>query len=349
MRKWVSLLVGWMCLGSGPVLKAQISQPPIALELQGQPRATQIPPYSTLETPQCDGSGEVYLRFASQSSDAAATSLAAIESDGSTHTISLATASESESDGHVFIFAAGADASLHEIVRVPEPSQQNQASTEIAYATFDSDGSLRSLVDFDRQFIPSLLLPLPDGTFFASGVTLETKQDAISEQPLAGIFSSDAILVRKLKKDDPQAMKTTSKSSQGDQDNSESFDGGLAKLGADGNIYVLLSGDKTRIAVITQSGQIVRELTLQEPFETDVAHEMWVSGNRILVVYEGETDDPKDAFVYVVYDTENGNVIRSYHPEFTGTIACFQDGETVSVLLRESASGKISLGTAELQ
>jgi hypothetical protein len=302
-----------------------------------------------LAAPQCDSSGKVYLRYAPQSSDAPATSLASIESDGSTRTISLATAPESPEDRHVFTFAAAPDGSLHEIVRVPAPSQQNQASTAIAYATFDSDGSLRSQADFDREFIPSLLLPLPDGSFFASGVALENKQNGVSEEPLAGIFNSDAILVRKLKKEEPQAAKATSASSNSDRDSGESFDGGLAQLGGDGNIYVLLSGDKTRIAVISQSGHIARELTLQEPFETDVAHEMWVSGNRILVVYEGETDDPDDAFIYVVYDTQNGNVIRTYRPEFSGTIACFQDGQTVSVLLRESSSGRISLGTAELR
>lgn len=217
MRTLVSLLlVGWMYLGLGPVLKAQISQPPVGLELQGQ-RATQIPPYSMLATPQCDASGKVYLRYASQSSDAPATSLASVESDGSTQTISLATAASS-GDSHVFTFAAAPDGSLHEIIRVSASSEQDQASTAIAYTTFDSDGSVRSQADFDRDFVPSLLLPLPDGSFFASGVALESKQNGLSEEPLAGIFSSDAILVRKLQKEKPQAAKATPASNGADQD-----------------------------------------------------------------------------------------------------------------------------------
>ncbi len=62
------------------------------------------------------------------------------------------------------------------------------------------------------------------------------------------------------------------------------------------------------IAVVSESGRILRQMNLQEPFETDVAHDMWISGNRILVVYEGEAEDPKDAYVYVLYDAQSGNV-----------------------------------------
>lgn len=343
MPTLVSLLfVGWMCLGFSSVLTAQISQPPVPLELQGEPRTTQIPPYSALTTPQCDGSGDVYLNLSSQSEDASTTSVVSVEPDGNTQTISLP--STSQTNSHVFVVAAAADGSMHEVARVPDSSQQ--APTVVSYFTFDSDGSLRSQADFGQEFIPSLLLPLPDGSFFASGMVMKTTHDAISEVPLAGIFSSDAILVRKLEQD-PPASQTTPANAEADSESS--FDGGLAKLGGDGNIYVLLSGDKTRIAVISEAGQITRELTLQEPFAIDAVRDLWVSGNRILVEYEGATENPKDGYLYVVYDAQSGNVIRAYHPEFSGTIACFQDGQTLSVLLRQTSSGKTLLGTAELR
>ena len=61
---------------------------------------------------------------------------------------------------------------------------------------------------------------------------------------------------------------------------------------------------------------------------------MWISGNRILVIYEGEADSAKDAYLYVMYDAQTGEVVRVYHPEFSGTVACFQNGQTLSVLLQ---------------
>ncbi len=298
--------------------------------------------------PQCDGSGEVYLSYSSQAGSSANPMLVSIDSDGSTRTVDLQAQSQAQRDKHLFLFSAATDGSLHEIARVASPTDQNQSVTDVKYAIYDSDGSLRSETAFDQEFIPSLLVPFPNGDFFASGVMLKDAQDGVSESALAGIFNSDAKLVRHLQKD---SGKSAGKPSDADvsQETATAFDGGIAKLGNDRNVYVLLLGERARIAVVNQSGRIVREIKLQEPFETDVAHDMWISGNRILVVYEGEADNPKDAYVYVLYDAQSGEVIRVYRPEFSGTVACFQDGQTLSVLLQEPSSGKISLGTAELQ
>ncbi len=349
MRLFVSVFIlGWMFLRPASFLNAQISQPLIPLELQGDPQATQIPSYASLGTPQCDSSGQIFVRYNEATDPSQPATLAAIESDGSTQTVSLASAASKPADNHVFLLAAGNDGSLHEIVRVPTTTDQSTPATEVQYATFDSDGSLRSRSEFGDQFIPSLLLPLPSGNFFAAGVNLRDDHGEISESPLAGIFSSDAVLLSKLKKD-PAALEPSKSTDPNEQEVEADFSAGIAKLGGDGNIYVLLPGDKAKIAVVTQAGRIVREFTLQEPFETDVAHDIWISGNRILVVYEGETDDPRDAYVYVLYDTQSGNVVRVYHPQFSGTVACFQDGQTLSVLLQQPSSGKITLGSAELQ
>ncbi len=339
-----SLVLG--CLGFGPFLYAQTSQPLIPLELQGEAHDTQIPAYATLTTPQCDGSGTIYVRYSAQQDNSLPTRLASIEHDGTTNTIKLAPAAEG--DNHVFLFAAANDGSLHEIVRVPDTSDQDQPGTNVLYATFDTDGSLRSASTFDHTFIPSLLVPLPDGAFFASGVTLDDTSDGVAESAIVGVFNSDAKFVSRLTS---TARKSPSKTAGDgtDDETSTAFDGGVAKLGADGNLYVLLPGDHAKLAVVSQSGRILREVNLQEPFETDVAHDMWISGNRILVIYEGEADSAKDAYLYVMYDAQTGEVVRVYHPEFSGTVACFQNGQTLSVLLQEPASGKVSLGTVDLR
>ena len=344
----VFLFLGFAQLTFGPGLNAQISQAYVSLPLQGEPRTTQIPPFSTLAMPQCDGSGEMYLSYSSPAASPANPTLVSVDSDGSTRTVDLQAAGHAQRDRHLFLFSAAHDGSLHEIIRAPTSSDRNQPSNDIEYTTYDSDGSLRSETGFDQEFIPSLLVPLPDGSFFASGVTLKDEKNGVSESALVGIFNSDAKLVRHLQKDSGKSPGTASESDIS-QESATAFDGGIAKLGGDRNVYVLLLSEQAKIAVVNQSGVIVREIDLQEPFETDVAHDMWISGNRILVVYEGEADSPKDAYVYVLYDAQSGSVIRVYRPEFSGTVACFQDGQTLRVLLQEPSSGKISLGTAELQ
>lgn len=334
------------CLGFGPFLHAQISQPIIPLELQGDARDTQIPAYATMTTPQCDSSGTIYVRYSTQSDNSLPTRLAAIENDGATKTISLASASDGEN--HVFLFSAASDGSLHEIVRVPDTSDQDQPDTRVLYTMFDSDGTLRSSSTFEHTFIPSLFVPFPDGDFFASGVTLKETSDGVEESPVVGVFNSDAKFVASLKT--PARTRMRKSDYDGTRDETTiAFEGGVAKFGSEGNLYVLLPGEHAKLVVVSQSGRMTRQVTLQEPFETDVAHDMWVSGNRILVVYEGEADSSKDAYLYVLYDVQTGEVIRTYHPEYSGTVACFQNGQTLSVLLQQPASGKVALGSVDLR
>jgi hypothetical protein len=316
------------------------------LELQGDARDTQIPAYANMAAPQCDNSGTIYVRYSAQQDNSLPTRLASIEHDGTTNTINLAPAAEG--DNHVFLFSAASDGSLHEIVRVPDSSAQEQPGTEVLYATFDADGTLRSASTFEHEFIPSLLVPLPDGAFFASGVTLDDTSDGVAESAVVGVFNSDARFLARLKNSATAPPRKGSDDAM-DEETTTAFEGGVAKLGTDGNLYVLLPGDHSKLAVVSESGRILREVTLKEPFETDVAHDMWISSNRILVIYEGEADSAKDSYLYVLYDAQTGDVVRVYHPEYVGTVACFQNGQTLSVLLTQSASGKVSLGTVDLR
>ena len=299
-----------------------------------------------MTTPQCDDSGTIYIRYSTQSDNSLATRLASIEHDGATKFIELAPAADG--DNHVFLFSAAGDSSLHEIVRVPDSSDQGQPETRVLYTTFDSDGTLRSTSAFENTFIPSLFVPLPNGAFFASGVTLKETSDGVDESPVVGVFNSDAKFVASLKSPTPAPVRKSEDDGTRDA-TTIAFEGGLAKLGSDGNLYVLLPGEHAKLAVVSQSGRITRRVTLQEPFETDVAHDIWISGTRILVIYEGEADSAKDAYLYVLYDAQTGEVIRVYHPEYTGTVACFQNGQTLSVLLQQPNSGKVSLGTVDLR
>jgi hypothetical protein len=338
-----SVLLLWISFVPVSSLRAQVSQPIASLELDGEVRPTQLPGSAIMGSPQCDSLGTIYVRYLMPANGSYDSSVAKIEPDGSSQTVSLG--SVQAADNHVFIFAADNEGSMYEIVRAhTESAQQPAATNNVEYVRFDSDGELRSRDAFAQEFIPSAFLPLPNGNFFASGIVLKENNDGVSESSVAGIFGADARLQVRLRSN------TLARTAAVDEDNSDAFvHVQTVRLGDDGNIYILLGGDHAKVAVVNQAGKIIRQLKLQEPFATDVADDMWISGNRLLVIYQGETDDPSDSFVYVLYDAQSGEVVREYKPNFLATPACFQDGQRLSVLVRQPVSGNVGFATAELR
>ncbi len=337
----VALLV-FAALLAAPLL-SQTVQPVVPLQLDGQPRPTQVPRYAMTGSPKCDSGGNIYLRYSAPADSNSPSRIARIESDGSTKTIQLDPLPDAKDAAHPFTFAAADDASLHEILRSPSRAEASQ----VEYVRYDPDGELRSAAAFPDEFIPSLLLPLPSGNFFAAGVSLKQVANGVTEFSKAGIFGPDAKLQRPLKNDSKLQTSTTSTD---DEDSSgQVAQASTVKLGDDGNIYILIAGDHPEVAVVTQSGRIARKVSLVRPLENGNPDDMWMSGNRLLVVYEAEADDPKDALVYVMYDLQTGRVIRIYRPDFEGTPACFQDGQTLSFLIRLPSAGTLAIGTTDLR
>jgi hypothetical protein len=42
-------------------------------------------------------------------------------------------------------------------------------------------------------------------------------------------------------------------------------------------------------------------------------------------------------------------MIRAYRPQFAGAIACFQDGQSLTVLVKEEGSVRLKIGSVESQ
>jgi hypothetical protein len=339
-----SISLGLFCL-AGTMACAQIQKPAVPLQLDGDPQTVQVPSRAMLFSPQCDSSGAVYVRYSPMGDDTHPGSVR-IDTDGSTRNIPPVDLSNSSGDTHVFLLAAGGDDLLHEIVRVPAKDHVD-GDTEVRYVNFDQDGSLHTQAAFTGEFIPSMLLPLPSGDFFAAGVILDSTADGVHEGPIAGIFNSDAQLKRRLENTSKGLVSLSSGTAAAS--NEMPLDGAILRLGGDGNIYVLLPGENTRVEVLSQAGRVLRHMDLEQPFANGTPDDMFASGNRLLVVYEGEADLGATGVIYVLYDAQSGEVIRQYRPEFSGTAACFEDGQTVSVLVRQPSSGAIAIGTAELE
>ena len=329
---------------------AQTEKPLIPLQLDGDPQPVQIPARAMLYSPQCDGSGAIYVRYSPVDDDNHPAKLVRVETDGTTKGIPPVSLPNPAGDTHVFLFAAGNDDSLHEIMRVPIENDSGEADNDIRYVTFDKDGSLNSQSTFEDDFIPSTLVPLPSGDFFAAGVVLNPMGEGLTEGPIAGIFGSDGRLKRRLQNTESGLVNVTDEpSNPSDNSNDLSLEGAVIRLGGDGNLYVLLPGDTVRVEVVSQAGHVLRQMELEQPFANSMAEDMLLSGNRLVVVYEGEAGGAATLPVYVLYDAQSGEIIRQYQPEFSGTVACFEDGQTLTLLMRQPSSGAMAIAQAELQ
>jgi hypothetical protein len=233
-------------------------------------------------------------------------------------------------------FAVDDHGSLHGIARASDTDAQNRLPN-IFYVQFEEDGSVRSKVAFEHDLIPSILLPLPNGDFFAAGTTVAEEGANDGVNPLAGIFGPDA----KLKK--PFG---NHRGSPGPHPKVSQLK--AAKLGNDQNIYLLLVGEQTKVRIIKQGGEFDRELTLKVPLQGD-ATGMWVSGGRIMLVFEQDANSPNRMIAYALYDARTGEMIRVYHPAFFGSLACFQDGQSLTVLVPQDSTGTLGISEAQLQ
>ena len=325
---------------------AQLSVAPTPLTLDEDPPVVQTPAYSNFADPQCDPDGTIYMRH--ESADDNSWDLARVSPDGSARQIELA-AVPGFGDSHTFAIATSEGGAVDEIVRAWDSTDRSD-SPAIYFLQFDADGSFRSRQRIENEFIPAMLLPLPSGDFFAAGVVMKKLSgvEDVAEVPAAGIFDSDAQLIARLQGSPPKPGANANPSSTTDTDDALA-QGGHVTLGDDGDIYLLLSGTNTRVRVYRQTGGFRREMMLQQPFQEGLATGVWVSGGRMLVTYEGEADDPKDAITYILYDAGTGQLIRAYRPQFTGAVACFQDGQSLTVLVNQKYSGQLAIGTAELQ
>lgn len=336
----------WLCLQV--TCSAQLAVPPTPLTVGDDLPLVQTPAYSNFSDPQCDSDGTIYLRH--ESADDNSWDIAKVSSDGTVEQTELA-AVPGFGDTHTFAMATAEGGSVHEIVRAWGDNDKSEAPS-IYYLRFDADGSFRSREEFEHEFVPTMLLPLPSGDFFAAGVVMQ-KQPGVDdgdELPLAGIFDSDARLKSKLQSTAAKSAghAAADPPSDSDSDDEAMQQGGIARLGDDGDIYVLLSERNTRVRVYRQSGEFLREMTLRQPFQEGLATGLWVSGGRLLVAYEGEADNAKDAFTYILYDVRTGELIRAYRPEFTGMVACFQGGQSLTLLVKKN-SGQLAIATAELR
>jgi hypothetical protein len=258
-------------------------------------------------------------------------------------TIPIGALPELKGTKYLFAFAVGSDGSLYEILRSAHDEKGNPA--KVYYAHFAKDGTtLITKAAFDIDYVPYALVPLPTGDFFAAGVLMKHQDTKVQREPLAGIFSSNARLKRALPN---EGLVPTSEAERNQGLVDPAMQGGVARLGGDGSIYILLDTKPAKLRVVTPEGQALQELTLEGPFPNASPTSMVLSGNRMVVQYYREDNDPQNAFAVVAYDLRTGATERVYRPTFRGLFIGLE-GDSVRVLMQQKSVGVLAIGTANL-
>jgi hypothetical protein len=297
-------------------------------------------PFRTLFGPRlCDSSGAVYLRyFPEKGAGVFSSPITKVLSDGTSKTIPVGQLPNVESE--LGAFAVGTD-KLFEVLLV---HASNSTAPGSYYAEFDQNGDLvtRSSIDLEGTFIPSTLVPLPTGDFFASGTQIFAGKDKGSEQrrTIAAIFSPDGRikhLIRKVSKD------ASNYESQSQEDLN-----GQAYLAEDERLYVFRASNPVQVEVLSQSGSVERTMKLAAPLPKATPTAMFVSGGRIIVSWAFPNDHPDSEGRLALYDTQRGSLLRLYRPDFAGSPVCFEDGKDLKILTVVK-SGFFGLSTVELR
>lgn len=337
---WSRMLFVIFCISS---LAGQ-SMNLVPLSLRSDPDSTTASFQGLFGPALCDASGSIYLRYVPKQGSALTGDVTKLTKSGQATEIPINAIPEIKGKIYLLAFAVGQDGDISELLRAENPGTKEDPA-QVYFARFDTDGQMKSRVPLEVNMIPNLLLPLPSGDFFTAGIESPSADKAKPRAAIAGIFGPDGKLKRQ--------VTTTSNVKPSEEDKKSglvdpALQGGIARFADDGNIYLLLADTPPKLVVINPTGQIERQLVLQEPFPKGSATNMLASGGHVLVQFYREADTPKDAFAYVLYDGSTGAIVRGYQPDFMGSPACFDGGKSVTILTVKRSTGRIALGKAEL-
>lgn len=254
----------------------------------------------------------------------------------------------------LYQFTIAADNSLFAIVRSTEIIDNVRVDHGTFLAKFGRDGQFLSRIPLEMHIIPSMLVPLPSGEIFAGGVRIEIAREKAIQVPFVGIFSQDGTLRRTIKISTAPVQNRPEK--EGDRILATGLQNGIARLGGDGNIYVVLATSPLKVEVLNQAGDLVREFTPPSPLRNASHAFTFLSQTKLLMGIVGEDavapqESPMKTktVLWVVYDAQTGAPLRAYElPKYSGVPACWEDGKQLQVLTPDKSTGEFKMLTFDV-
>lgn len=320
--------------------------PEYSFEISGQVVHTDMVAVGTMAPNQCDDSGNIYLRPITGAGSAFQEPVVKLDGQGHLTRFSPAIPGMPK-DFYVFAFTAS-QGRLYEFVMGTDEETKEGLQYLVAF-TADGDYMWKSPVK--PLMRPTVFLSLPSGDFLIAGVRIEKEYKG---KGVIGLFGRDGELKRSLKSqgDDPEPGKKANPSTQKVEWTNPTIELAEAKLGGDGYIYFRRGSSPPVIQVLDTTGELVKALTLMEPFPQAEVNEFWVSGGRLFVAYQGPTTKdekgkPHVRTLFSLYDAGSGELLANYASKSGGSVVCFDARDITELTV--APDGRFAIAHAPLQ
>jgi hypothetical protein len=199
-------------------------------------------------------------------------------------------------------------------------------------AKYTADGKLQSRTKLD----PPAILPYQLAVFRSSEILVSGLEHSHSVRSISSYRSFTAIydenghLLKQLSLPEDAEIETAieagdSRYAIAPLSGNRAVSGGKARLGEDGNVYLMRRTSPATIYVISSSGALVRTLHIEPPDSGELPFDMQLSGGRIAVQFSvGCSGDQCSGTNLSVADAGSGERLASYnHEGVFGSLTCF--------------------------
>lgn len=218
----------------------------------------------------------------------------------------------------------------------------SEGTPSIVALSYDDKGAIASRIPFATPsgFLPRQFTAFTDDTFFVAGEISVGSGSQKSTKSYAAMLDASGRVSREIDLD-LSALKIQK----------GRLPEGYTTAGRDGNLYLLLSD---KVAVVSRSGKLVRQLPYEKPDPDTVATRLVVSGGH-LAIWLATTTKVRRLINYrfLVLDAVTGDQIGLYKPseELGESAECFSraNGFTFLKFIKGNANGSIELLTAQVR
>jgi len=210
-------------------------------------------------------------------------------------------------------------------------------SKDTLYVTkFSSDGTFVSRMKLDSPaFLPYQFLVFPSGEMFAAGLEHSHSVRSISPyKRFTAIYDAKGHLLKRLVLPGDAEIEAAieagdSRYAMAPMSGNRAVTRGRARLGEDGNVYLMRGTSPPLFYVISSSGELVRTVKVEPPFSGQVPSEMQLVKGRIAVEFWLGCDagGQCSGVNLEVADAVSGEGLARYdHDNFFGSLACYNSG-----------------------
>jgi hypothetical protein len=289
----------------------------------------------------CDAKGRLFFRPYDRSNSNAP--VVRVNADGE-DAVRFAFAPSAELKGaSVYDFALSGDGALYQVA---------QKGDQVYVVRFSDEGFASAPVLLQKEFFAAHAVPISENRLLIIGSEAVTDgPKRTRRRPFAGIFDASGRLQTEISGVNEKSVSNPPTSNKGGTDSDDEFSPsvllGSIEAGADGLIYLFLSGDPGRVLVLDGNGKQLRELRVDAPLPQTKATAMHVARGQIALLFVEESDKAVQRSIMVLLDPTTGERLRSYDVSDLGlAFACFT-GDSASFL--SSSNGKLAIKTASLR